>query len=486
MSLESRLARGAVLMVVLRWASRALGLVSAMVLARLLSPADFGLVAVALAVAALLEIVFDASTETSLIARRSHDPGDWNTAWSIRVLCGFAIAVFLAVGGVFASMLYADERYYLIFAMVGITSAIQGLENIGVIAFRLGLEFERDAGYLLACRLVSVTLTVVCAWLLGNYMAILVAGILAKTFQVAWSYRVQPFRPRWSLARWRAFLGFSLWMLVLNIGKYLILAFDRLLLARFVTPRALGYYKVAADVSELPVSEVVLPVARTLGVGFASVRHDLVQLRVMLRTSLGLVALLIFPVSIGLMLVAEQFVAVLLGSQWGPAVPYVRMFVFFFMMQSLMHYCGTALIALERVRPYALMTMLHAIAFITLSLGLARLYEMSWAFSIGRAVAAVSLTVAVWWLVRRDGLIGARDFLAVVWRPLTASLAMAAAVMRLDTGGESALIDLAEKAGLGASVYVSALLALWLVSGSPASPERAILRRLAPRLMRQE
>lgn len=484
MSLGSRLARGAVLMVVLRWASRALGLVSAMVLARLLSPADFGLVAVALAVAALLEMVFDASAETSLISRRSHDPGDWNTAWSIRVLSGLLIAVCLAAGGIIASIVYADQRYYLIFVMVGIASAIQGFENIGVIAFRLDLDFERDAGYLLACRVVSVMLTVACAWTLRSYMAILVAGILAKAFQVAWSYRVQAFRPRWSLGRWRAFLGFSVWMLVLNIGKYLMLAFDRLLLARFVSPQALGYYKVAADVSELPVSEVVLPVARTLGVGFASVRHDAAQLGTMLRTSLGLVALLIFPVSIGLMLVAEQFVAVLLGSQWGPAVPYVRMFVFFFMMQSLMHYCGTALIALERVRPYALVTIAHGFAFIALSLGLSRLHEVTWAFSIGRAAAAVSLTFAVWWLVRREGLIGARDFVAVVWRPLAAALAMAVVVTRLDTSFGLALIDLTARAGVGALVYVAMLLTLWLACGKPESPERIVLRRLVPRLIR--
>lgn len=481
MSLESRLARGAVLMVALRWASRALGLGSAMLLARLLSPTDFGLVAVALAVAALLEMIFDASTETSLISRRSHDPGDWNTAWSIRVLSGFLIAVCIAGGGILASILYADNRYYLIFAMVGIASAIQGCENIGVIAFRLGFEFERDASYLLACRAVSVLLTVMCAWLLGNYMAILVAGILAKTFQVGWSYRIQSFRPRWSLGRWRAFLGFSVWMLILNIGKYLMLAFDRLLLARFVDPQVLGYYKVAADVSELPVSEVVLPIARTLGVGFASRRHDVARLGAMLRTSLGLVALLIFPVSFGLMLVAEQFVAVLLGSQWVSVVPYVRMFVFFFMMQSLMHYCGTALIALERVRPYALVMALHGVAFIALSLGLAKLYEMTLAFSIGRAIVAVSLTIVVWWLVRRDGLIEVSDFLAIIWRPLTAALAMAAAVMRFDRGVDSVLIDLAGKAGLGVMVYVLALLVLWFASGRPVSPERVILQRLMPR-----
>ncbi|MFO1300348.1 MAG: oligosaccharide flippase family protein [Burkholderiaceae bacterium] len=483
MSLGSRLARGAVLMVVLRWVSRALGLASAMVLARLLSPADFGLVAVALAVAALLEMVFDASAETSLISRRSRDPGDWNTAWSIRVSSGLLIAAFLVIGGVVASHLYGDERYYLIFTMVGIASAIQGSENIGVIAFRLDLDFERDAGYLLACRVVSVVLTVACAWLLRSYLAILVAGILAKAFQVAWSYRVQAFRPRWSLGRWRTFLGFSVWMLVLNIGKYALLAFDRLLLAGFVTPQVLGYYKVAADVSELPVSEVVLPVARTLGVGFASVRHDSGQLGDMLRASLGLVALLIFPVSIGLMLVAEQFVAVLLGAQWGPAVPYVRMFAFFFMMQSLMHYCGTALIALERVRPYALVTTLHAGGFLALSFALSRSHEMTWAFSIGRAAVAVSLTAAVWWLVRRERLIGARDFIAVAWRPLASALAMAGVLTWLDGGVESPLVELALKGGVGAMVYTATLLALWTASGRPLSPERTVLKRLLPRLV---
>lgn len=481
-SLGSRLARGAALMLMLRWLSRAMGLVSAMVLARLLTPEDFGLVAVAVAVTHLFEIVLDTSTETSLISRKSHDADEWNTAWTLRVASGLLIALGMFAGGVIAVEVYGDDRYSLIFWVLALASLVRGFENIGVIGFRLDMQFDKDARYLLICKLVSVLGSMAFALAFRSYAAILAATLSAAVFQVAYSFWVHPFRPRFSSHAWRTFVGFSIWMLLLNVSKYVLESVDKLILGGMVSARVLGFYKMATELASLPVSEVVFPIARALNVGFAAVRHDRERFGRLLGDALGMVSLFAFPFTLGMVVTAEELVAVVLGAQWGGAVPYLKIFAVYYLFYSLSHYFGTAMIVLGKVRVYA--------AFVGVIAGIAIVF--AWQFSAGRdallvfaiakVVAAVLLAVVLWFAQIRAGLIGRSALIAVIWRPAVAALVMVAAVQGIDWPIESLPLRLLAKAGLGATVYLTALVTLWILAGRPGSSERILIDSVRQRL----
>lgn len=481
-SLGSRLARGAALMLILRWLSRAMGLVSAMVLARLLTPEDFGLVAVAIAVTHLFEIVLDTSAETSLISRRSYDADEWNTAWTMRVLSGALIALGMLGGGLVAVEVYDDDRYALIFWVLALSSLIRGFENIGVIGFRLDMRFERDARYLLICKLASVVGSMTFALIFRSYESILAATLAAAVFQVAYSYRAHEFRPRFSLKVWRIFLGFSAWMLALNLSKYLLESVDKLILGRVVSARVLGFYKMSSELASLPVSEVVFPIARALNVGFASVREDRQRFGRLLTDALGMVSLFAFPFTLGMAVTAEELVAVILGGQWDGVVPYLKIFALYYLLHSISHYFGTAMIVMGKVRLYAGFVGLVASFAVASAWGLSAGRDPLLVFALAKLAAAMVITMLLWFAQIRAGLIAIGALIAVVWRPALASLVMFAAVHFISWPIENILLRLCAKAGAGALVFLAILLLLWAFSGRPRSAEHVLIDAIRRRL----
>ena len=108
--LGSAVARGAVWMVLLRMSVRALGLVSTMILARLLTPDDFGIVAIAMAMFAMIELFGDFGFDTVLIQKQDVTARHYDTAWTFNVLFGGIACVTLLAVSPFIVAFYEDER----------------------------------------------------------------------------------------------------------------------------------------------------------------------------------------------------------------------------------------------------------------------------------------------------------------------------------------------------------------------------------------
>ena len=83
--------RGAILTVGMRWTDRLMGLVSTLILARLLVPEDFGLVAMAMVIAGLLDVLLDLGVSAALVQNARADSDDFHTAWTLR-LCQVSLA----------------------------------------------------------------------------------------------------------------------------------------------------------------------------------------------------------------------------------------------------------------------------------------------------------------------------------------------------------------------------------------------------------
>src|SRR5262245_59379519 len=134
MSVE--IARGATWMVLWRVCDRLLGLLSTLVLARVLVPADFGLVAMAMSFIALIELASAFSFELALIQRREVERAHYDTAWTLNVAFGLLCGALIALSAPLAAAFYAEPRLIEVMWVLAATWALQGFENIGVVNFR--------------------------------------------------------------------------------------------------------------------------------------------------------------------------------------------------------------------------------------------------------------------------------------------------------------------------------------------------------------
>lgn len=491
-SLGGAIASGAFWMVALKLIERGIGFVSTLILARLLIPADFGLVAIAMAVFAILELAGRFGFDQALIRLKSVDPVRFDSAWTLTVLHGLVSAVALALLAVPAASFFREPRVEHIIYVLAVVAMVQGFENIGIVLYRKEMQFRKDFNFFLAKKLIAFVCTVSLAVAFRSYWA-LVGGILVSRISgVVLSYVVHPYRPRFCLRASGELFRFSKWILLNGLLDYVRTRSPDFLLGRYAGPGSLGIFRISSELASLPTTELMFPIMRAAYPGYAKVAHDPQALK---RSFLGVqaaVLTLTLPAAIGIVMLAEPFIRVLLGPNWMAAVPIVQVLglhgalrVFRLTNNAVFNvlgvpYWNTVFIVLETLAAIPL--------FGWLVYSGASLETAVWAYLAASmtvvpiAVVTISRYLRLTWSER----------LRTTWRPVLATALMAGVLAMASgffgPGGElrSSVLTLLVLVPVGVAVYASSILALWALCGRPAGPEaqflelgRGVLQRMS-------
>ena len=143
---------GSLWMVGLRWAVKLFGLVNTMILARLLVPEDFGLTAMAMAVVAIVSVLFEFGVDYALIQKADATRDHFNAAWTIRLIQASLAALLVVACAPLAAAFYGEPRVVGIMFVLGGATLLRGFANIGVVAFRKELEFHKEFRFLFSAN----------------------------------------------------------------------------------------------------------------------------------------------------------------------------------------------------------------------------------------------------------------------------------------------------------------------------------------------
>ena len=193
-SLGGHMLYGSFWMIAMRWAMRLTGIVSTVILARLLTPSDFGIVAIAMIFVGMLEILNQSGQKLVIIRHLSPTRGDYDTCWTISVLIGVGIAIVIVALAPLTQLYFHDARVVPVMQCLALRSAIGGFENIGVLDFRRELRFNRFFLYNLYPKLISFVITISLAFALRNYWALVAGMISIILVSNVLSYLMHPYR----------------------------------------------------------------------------------------------------------------------------------------------------------------------------------------------------------------------------------------------------------------------------------------------------
>lgn len=483
--LRLKIAKGAALMVLMKLLERSLGIVSTLVLARLLVPADFGLVAMAMSVVALIELASAFSLDVPLIQRSNPTRDHYDTAWTFNLLmgvgCGLAIALLAHPAAVF----YAEPRLTLVMLALSVGWVLQGLENIGIVNFRRAMDFRRELLFLLGKKLCAFVVTVTLAFVLRSYWA-LVAGILTgRVAGVALSYAMEPYRPRLCLRARADLFSVSSWLFINNLLHFGTQRLSHFFLGRLNGTQALGLYAVGAELAYLPQTELVAPINRAVFPGYSRMAEEEAEMSRGFVDINAVVALFVFPACVGLAVVADLVVAVLLGPKWEDAVPVIRVLVVAGCLSALMSNTYSAYLALNRARVTTWMLTIELVVLIPAMLLFSRAFGfIGIAYAELTAVAAgVAFSYPLLFRVLR---VSVARYVGNIWRPMVAAALMGVAVTALAERAKSgpeplpAIVALSACVAAGVVIYAGTLFSLWLLSGRPQGVEKMLLRRVLP------
>lgn len=472
--------RGTLFTVAMRWTDRFIGLLSTLVLARLLLPQDFGIIAMASLVIALADLLFDLGIHATLIQNPAPTQAHFDTAWTLGLLQGVLVALALQLCAPLAAQYFHEPRVQSVIQVLALSLLINSLENIGVVNFQKEMHFGQDYLYMFCKRFSGFLVTVLCAWLWHSYWALVMGTLSGRLIGVACSYGMHPMRPRLSLQRWRDILGVSQWLLVRTSGSFFEGQLHRAMVGRNDNASVMGAYAMAGDISSMPSSELLMPINRVLFPAFVQVRQRPQELKRVFLLSQGVQCLIAIPASAGLALVAPQVVPLMLGAQWSVAVPFVQILAIAYLASAMLSSTTCLLIALERVRALALFTWAQVALFVALALSAfagAHALQVAWLrllVSVASDIALAALLLHVFKPLRLP------ELLRGVLRPLLAAACMAAGLLLMD--GLWTIFDtptvLVVKILTGAALYSATLVLLWHTSGQPDGAEAYLLGHL--------
>jgi len=482
-SLTDRLMKGTAWTVGMRWGIRLLGMLSMIVLARLLEPEDFGLHAMTMAVIALVDVLTDLGVAAALIRDKHAGRAQLDTAWTLRQAQLLLVAAVVILCSPLAAKYYDDPRVTSVLQVVAIAFAVRGFENIGVINFRRELMFHRDFAFEVAVKLGTVIVTIGLALWLRNYWALALGVVSGAALRVALSYWMSPYRPRWSLEAWRELWAFSQWVLSQGVARYIYERVDVLVLGRLSSPGPIGYYTVANEVAQMPAQGIALPVSRVVFPGLAQIVDEPMRLRTAYLNALNAVAAVALPIAFGILAVAPELIAVALGEQWLPAVGLLQVFSALSAFWALTSLSANLLIVLGHIRYITLITWVQAVLLIGAIVPTFQVADLMGVAALRAALALIGFVLVLHFVVRTDTARWEQLAVALL-RPVLASAAMLGAVYAVDTAldpGRDALTALALKVPAGAIAYCAVLLGTWHLSGRPEGLESVLIGKLRRR-----
>lgn len=478
------LVRGSIWMIGSRWAMRLIGLVSTMVLARLLAPEDFGLIAMVMLTYGLLETLSYAGVDLALMRRGADSRAYYDTAWTVQILQGAFITLCLLLSAPLVAAYFDEPRALALIYWVAPRALIDASQNIGIVAFRKELDFAKEFRYTLYNKLLNFVIVIAAALWFRNYWALVFGSLLASLIGVALSYLMHPYRPRLSLAKTAEIWSFSQWLMISRLGSYLNRKCDEFVVGGFAGSAAMGNYHVANELATMPSSELVMPMRRAMFPVLTKIAHQKDEFVAAVMASFSAVAALCLFVSVCLLLVAPELVEVVLGAKWRDAVPLIRWLALFGGFSALVLVLEVPLWVSGKTNLSAAQSWLELAAILPLTLWAVQRHGAEGA-AAARAGVAVLMVPVMLLLTARSGSVPLANLLAALWRPLLAAGVMAAVVWLLPWPAMApALLGLVAKGSVCVLVYPAVLMVLWAGSGRPAGFEGSALKFVRAKLGR--
>jgi O-antigen/teichoic acid export membrane protein len=452
------------------------------VLVRLLRPEDFGIVALATGFASTVDSLSAIGVQDALVREAAPGRDMYDTAFSLNVLRGLVTATIIAALAWPIADFFADHRLVNVMLALALMMLIEAFANIGLINLRRELQFRTEFRLSVTLRIIGVVLSVVLAFLLRNYWALVIGLLGGRVLGVMYSYTILPYWPRPSLRSWRHLIGFSFWSWMGSMLAQVKERGDSIIIGRILGTAQFGVFSIGYEFGALPVTEVIEPLGRALFSGFALLHRSAESPR---RLYLGAVAtaiMLILPAGLGISMVADPMVRVVLGEQWLTAVPVIQIVAIACPVSVFSVVSGTFLSAGGRPRAAFLLSSVSVSIRIPLMIAMIYLWGLQGA-AVGVAIALViDQGMFLWHTMRQLG-ITIIDLLSHAWRPIVASLLMVGCLNQFGMAwtragtahGWSNTEDLVARCAIGAATYAVALIVAWQITGRPDGVERELL-----------
>jgi PST family polysaccharide transporter len=454
---------------------------STVILARLLTPDDFGIVALSISLLALLSAFTDRALASAVIRTADPSPGLYDTLWSLGMVRGASMAVCFALSSFIAAKVFSEPRLMMVMPVLAIYIFMSGLYNPRSAMLVRDLVFWQQFMIDVSQKLVNLIVTVSIAFFYKSYWAMIIGIVVGQAASTLLSYFVLPYRPRFSLSHSKEVMNFSMWLTFGKVLNMLNWRLDHLMIGGWIGRPALGVYTMGDNLAVIPTREIITPLTGVLFPAFSRFRDNPRELAQKYQLAQASITALILPAGVGMALVADSMVRLALGPKWLNAIFIIQGLAAVFAFQTLGSLAPSLAMAAGSTRNLFfrdVQSFLIRVPLICAGLYLGGVKGIV----IARACTGVILVAFNLRIIKSVTGLGYIEQLKPNARSLASVCLMAVTVLvtqRFLPAPSSfwpQAINLIVSIGVGGFTYVTAMGLSWAAAGRPKGPESELLR----------
>ncbi len=297
------------------------------VLARLLLPEDFGLIAVVMVFISIANTMVDSGMSSALIQKRNTTAEDENTIFYTNIVIAAVVYAILWFGASHVATFYAMPSLKVLLRTLSVGIVISSFSLIHTTLIRKRLDF-RNLFYRSAIAIpISGVLGIVAAYKGFGVWSLVIQHLSNSLISMICYWKATRWRPKWifSTDSFRALFGYGSRQLGAGLLDTAFNYIYEMVIAKLFSAATLGYYSRASHLQRFVTNNFTSIPYRVAFPLLATVSHDENIVRKGTARLLKTMCLFVFPVMAGLMIVAEPLVDVLLTAKWLPCVPYLQL-----------------------------------------------------------------------------------------------------------------------------------------------------------------
>lgn len=409
---------------------RGLNVISAIILARLLVPEDFGLMAMAMALVVFSQGTTQTGFESALIQKQERPEDFLDTAWTFELArCMVLFMILFLVAPLFATF-FNEPRAVTILRVISLTLVFQGLRNIGVVYFRKNLDFKKQVVLDVVPAIVNSFVVLSLAYAFRNVWALVFSSLIASVVACFISYVMHPYRPRLDFNRKRAgnLFNFGKWILGASIILVIWEQGITMFVGKYLGIPILGFFNRAGVFSTIIFLQIGEIAWRVGYPAYSQLQHHPEKLRQAYLKTLQILTFVGIPMAGGLFVLSYDFVHLFLTDKWLPIVPLMQILC----LQGILNLISTpAIITFQATGRPGIGTKISAVGLIILAI---TVYPLSSWWGATGAVAALFLSALItspiaWYLAIKMIGCSLEEFLKPVALSLISTVVMASLII---------------------------------------------------------
>jgi len=375
---------------------RILSFAKTIIIARILSPNDFGIFGIATLVLTFVEIFTETGVNIFLVQKKATIDEYIDTAWVVSILRGFIIALVIIASSFFVVSFFNSPQSLGVLILISLVPIGRGFINPSIIKFQKDLKFNQEFNLRSLVFLVETISIVTFVFLLHNVYGIVIGMLIGVLMEIYLSLTIVKPLPRLKFhsQKFREVVGFGKWITASTIFNYFYQHGDDIAVGRLLGTSSLGIYDMAYRLSLIPLSDISDVVSKVTFPVYVQLSDDMKRLRrAFLRTFLAVVGLVV-PISLVLFFYPLEIVTLLLGTKWLEVVPVLQVLAIFGAVRAFSVFLSSLFLSVKMQRAFTLVTFVGLVG-----LGITVVpFVQQWGM-IGAGLAALSGTLLTFPLI---------------------------------------------------------------------------------------